>query len=324
MKSAQKEYLPSFEQNISFLAPQNLDDTSEWFASNIGDIRKSLEEYGVVLVRGAPIQGMKKLEKLLSTIFEDSLLDYLYRTSPRTNLRGHIYSSTEYHSDNYISLHNESSYFTSWPMNIAFYCAKAAKNGGATPIVDSRLIYQAIPNEIREEFEAKNLKYVRNFIDIDLPWKDVFQTNKRKEVESFCRHHNLQFEWTGNDNLRTVNTQRPAFFHPKTGEKTWFNQAHLFHFSTYPLAERQQLVDSIGYKNLPKNVFFADDSEIPEEYIQIISQVYREHAFRFQWEDGDLLLLDNMLFAHGRDPFEGARKVLVGMANSISTAEMKS
>jgi alpha-ketoglutarate-dependent taurine dioxygenase len=34
---------------------------------------------------------------------------------------------------------------------------------------------------------------------------------------------------------------------------------------------------------------------------------------RFTWEAGDVLLLDNMLAAHGRAAFSGQREVLVAM-----------
>ncbi len=38
----------------------------------------------------------------------------------------------------------------------------------------------------------------------------------------------------------------------------------------------------------------------------------------FPWRTGDVLMLDNMLTAHARDPFEGPRKVVVAMAQSYT------
>ena len=40
----------------------------------------------------------------------------------------------------------------------------------------------------------------------------------------------------------------------------------------------------------------------------------------FVWERGDVLLLDNMQFAHGRNRFSGSRKVVAALVNS-STSE---
>ena len=36
------------------------------------------------------------------------------------------------------------------------------------------------------------------------------------------------------------------------------------------------------------------------------------------WQEVDVLLLDNMLVAHGRAPYTGARAILVGMAEPYS------
>jgi alpha-ketoglutarate-dependent taurine dioxygenase len=38
-----------------------------------------------------------------------------------------------------------------------------------------------------------------------------------------------------------------------------------------------------------------------------------DNAISFRWERGDVLLLDNYLVAHGRNPYEGPRKILVAM-----------
>ena len=45
-------------------------------------------------------------------------------------------------------------------------------------------------------------------------------------------------------------------------------------------------------------------------------QVYSDLSIVFPWREGDVLMLDNMLTAHGRKPFVGKRKVVVGIAES--------
>ena len=38
-------------------------------------------------------------------------------------------------------------------------------------------------------------------------------------------------------------------------------------------------------------------------------------AVRFDWQRGDVVMLDNMLAAHARDPFEGERRIVVAMGD---------
>ena len=53
---------------------------------------------------------------------------------------------------------------------------------------------------------------------------------------------------------------------------------------------------------------------IEDEVLDQLRAAYRAATVTFPWQVGDVLLLDNMLVAHGRAPFTGQRRVLVGMA----------
>lgn len=300
----------------NLLLPASIDaaNLDSWLANNGEAINQILQQQGAVVIRSLPLQGSKKLEKTLKQLFSADLLEYNYRSTPRTKMRGRIYTSSEYHSDETIFLHNENAYSNEWAMRIAFYSVKAAETGGATPIADSRKVYQAIPEAIRSKFEQKGLMYVRNYGDIDLPWTEVFQTTNKQDVERFCQSKGIEFDWLDGDKLHTRQIANAAYVHPFTGEKVWFNQAHLFHVSSLGETQRQSMLDTFTKETLPRNVYFADGEDIPDEDLHTIREAYRSNLISFPWQEGDLMILDNMLFAHGREPFSGSRRVLVGMA----------
>jgi alpha-ketoglutarate-dependent taurine dioxygenase len=258
---------------------------------------------------------------LLTVLFGNELGSYVYRSTPRTEIHSKIYTASEYHPSETIPQHNENSYSTVWPMYISFLCRETASEGGNTPVSDSRVAYREIPAEIRDEFERKNILYVRNYNDVDLPWTEVFQTEDAATVESYCREHDIQFEWT-ETGLRTKQVSQAVIDHPVTGDRLWFNQAHLFHVSSLSEELQENLVDLLGEENLPRNAYFGDGTPIDSAYLTTIREVYDRTKFSFQWENNDLLLLDNMLFTHGRQPFTGKRQVLVGMARECHAASL--
>jgi alpha-ketoglutarate-dependent taurine dioxygenase len=106
--------------------------------------------------------------------------------------------------------------------------------------------------------------------------------------------------------------------HPDTGDVVWFNQAHLFHVSSLPPAVRDSLLSSYTEENLPRNVYYGDGTRIELPVLDSIREAYRQETITFPWQEGDVLMLDNMLAAHGRTPFVGARKVVVGMAEAFN------
>jgi alpha-ketoglutarate-dependent taurine dioxygenase len=62
-------------------------------------------------------------------------------------------------------------------------------------------------------------------------------------------------------------------------------------------------------------VTFADGTPIPDAYVEQVQNRGLDHAVNVDWRPGDVLLIDNVLVAHGRRPFEGSRRVLVAMSD---------
>jgi len=295
---------------------------AEWSKDNASNIQRLLSENGALLVRGLKINSSKQFACLLETLFAGPLLEYQYRSTPRTAFKGNVYTATEYSNVEVIPQHNENAYARSWPNRIGFLCMLPSETGGATPISDSRYICENLPTALLQKFEQKGVMYVRNYSNIDLPWSEVFQTEDRQQVEQYCDANQISYQWLDDNKLRTTQINPAVVNHPVSGEKLWFNQAHLFHVSSLDPEIKKTMLDSFCETDLPRNTFFGDGSSIDKSDLDIIRALYAESTIRFDWQKHDLLLLDNMLFTHGRESYTGARKIITGMANANEQANV--
>ncbi len=298
-------------------------DLIDWARESRDFIKAGLAKHGAMLFRDFAVKEASTFEKFIQTVCGE-LIEYRERSSPRTCVSGRVYTSTDHPARLSIFPHNEQSYNERFPRWISFFCEQPATRGGATPIADTRRVFLRLDPSIRRRFIEKKYMYVRNYgTGLGLSWQDGFQTEDRREVEQYCRASNIEFEWRGADALRTKQVRTAAARHPKTSEWVWFNHATFFHLSTLEPGLREALLEVLGEDELPNNTYYGDGSPIEPSVLDELRAAYLEELTRFTWQAGDVLLLDNMLTAHARDPFEGPRKVLTAMAQPWNWADVK-
>lgn len=296
-------------------------DLSHWVQNNRELIVAKLRRHGGLLFRNFEVDSVAKFDQFAIS-FSPKLMDYLDQHTPRTRVSENIYTSTEYPADQHVPFHSENSKNHIWPLKLWFFCQQPAAQGGETPIADNRRVFELLDPKIRERFIEKGVMYVRNFGEgVGLNWQTVFQTTSREQVESFCRQANAELEWKGGDRLRIRQVCPSVARHPQTKELVWFNQAHLFHVSGLAPNARESLLSMFAEADLPSNAYYGDGSPIESSVLDEIREVFARVAVRFPWQSGDILMLDNMLVAHGRAPFQGSRRVFVAMAEPWSHQE---
>ncbi|MBV9179749.1 MAG: TauD/TfdA family dioxygenase, partial [Acidobacteria bacterium] len=161
-------------------------DLADWAATNREYINAKLHKHGGILFRGFGLSTAEDFERVAASIYKEIYSEY--GDLPREGVAGKIYTSTPYPEDKAILYHNESSHMNAWPTRISFFCLLAAKEGGCSPIVDCRKVYQQLDSIVRGKFENLGLMYVRNFSEgLDVSWQRFFQTEERAKVEEACQ-----------------------------------------------------------------------------------------------------------------------------------------
>lgn len=287
-------------------------DLPRWIAQNRSWLHGTITDYGAVLLRGFGVSSVEEFREAAEAVHPE-FVEYSEPSTPRGQYQDRVYVSSEYPSDYEIPMHGELSYTYAWPMKALFYCRKPAAVGGETPISDARDVLSSIDVEVVRKFKRKQIAYVRNYHDGFLvPWQTAFRSRHRADVERFCRANApMTFEWVDGDRLRTRQIRPAIARHPVTGDDLWFNQGHIFHPYSLGADVYQEMLDIFGQDDLPVHATYGDGSQIETSDLDAIYEAYARCKRAFRWAEGDVLVVDNMLISHGRNPFEGERETVV-------------
>jgi alpha-ketoglutarate-dependent taurine dioxygenase len=296
-------------------------DFAPWAAENRDFIVSALLRHGAVLARGFHLGSPAEFERAAGAVCPELFGEY--GDLPREGVNGKVYASTPYPANQAILFHSESSHLPRWPLKQFFCCITASETGGETPLLDNREVARALDPAVLDRFADKGLLYVRNFCeDIDVSWQHFFKTDDKKAVEKTCADSGMQCEWVRGRTLRIKQKARALRKHPRTGEAVFFNQVQLHHPYCLDPATRKSLVALFKEEGLPRNVYYGDGSRIEDGVMEALGKLYWEKARVFPWESGDMIMLDNMIIAHARKPFTGARKIVVAMGEMVNAADL--
>lgn len=296
-------------------------EAREWLAANHTGIRAALLRHGALMLRGLPVATTEDFATARD-ILMPAPANYKEKATPRSDFGHGVFSSTDLPAMQPIRLHNENSYTLDFPGTLLFGCLTAPTGGGATTVGDMRAALALLPAGLRERFERTGWLLVRNYSEMaGLPWNRSFATEDKAVAEEYCREHTIGYEWVDEDSFRTRQRRSAVITHPVTGEQVWFNHVSFWNQWTLDPDIREVLVETYGEDGLPFNTFVGDGTPLTQEEAATLSAVYDEVTVRESWRVGDLMLVDNILNAHGRDAFEGDRKIVVAMGDPIPLSD---
>ncbi|SFO04242.1 Taurine dioxygenase, alpha-ketoglutarate-dependent [Pseudonocardia ammonioxydans] len=293
-------------------------DAAGWVERHGEGLRDLVDDHGAVVVRGLGLRTVADVSGVAARLGSGC---YVEREAfaARTVLSDGVYSATPWPSRQLMCAHHELSYVLEIPATLMFACLHAPGSGGTTPLVDTARVVEELPADLVERVERQGWILTRSYgDDIGASWEQAFGTADRSEVDWYCRSNGIATEWLTDGGLRTRQRRYGVLIHPVTGERVWFNQiAFLSEYAMDPEV-REFLLEMHGPEGLPFTTRFGDGSPIPQDVIDQINAAHDRHAVCEPWQDGDLLVVDNLRVAHGREPYTGEREIVVAMTDGVS------
>lgn len=296
-------------------------DPPTWAAQHRTALRAVAAEHGALLVRGLGLSEASQVAAVFRRLAATLMVEQEAFAPRRSYLDG-VYSSTAWPPNQQMCMHHELSYRLEFPGLMLLACLQAPRAGGATAVADAAAVLDALPTHLVDRFEREGWMLTRNYNDeIGASLDQAFGTEDRDAIEAYCRANAIEYEWRSDGGLRTRQRRSAVVRHPVTGRRCWFNQVAFLNEWTIAPEIREYLVDEYGSDGLPFNTSFGSGEPVGEEIVQLLNDAYEARTVREPWQEGDLMIVDNIGSAHSREPYEGTREVLVGLADPVQLAD---
>ena len=276
--------------------------------------------HGGIVLRGFPIARTEDFSHFIS-LFPSFDSGYAGGRAPRKAISGKVMEATRLASSVRLALHSEMAYMRDYPKRIAFFSHQTAPVGGETLIGDVRNLVDTMPPAILAKIRRLGTRMARNFgpRSNDLEgsyghmdqrgWNQSFFTEDPSQVEAICAERGLVPVWNEDGSLVVFNELEPFVVHPETGKEIYRSVLHL-----KPQVENAELDAEIRKKQKhPTGATLGNGERLtPEEMVEM-EEVIEGVTYSWPWQDGDVMVLDNLQVWHGRNPYEGPRDVQVAL-----------
>jgi alpha-ketoglutarate-dependent taurine dioxygenase len=299
------------------------EDPAAWAARHRAEVREAVLRHGALLLRGLDVTDVAGADRVSRALL-DTRMPEREGFAPRDVLADRLYSASHWPTDQPMCMHHELSYASWVPGLLVLTCLRPPEDGGATALADARQVLSGLPPALADRFDRLGWQLTRSFTDlVGVSTADAFGSADRHTVERYCADNAIELDWTGDGGART-RQRRPAIVrHPVTGDRCWFNQIAFLSEWTMAAEVREYLYAEFGgAAGLPFNTFDGAGDPVDEATVAVINDEYDRHTVREPWRRGDVLVVDNILTAHSREPYSGAREIVVVMGEPLCISDL--
>lgn len=195
-----------------------------------------------------------------------------------------------------VPLHGEMFYTKFRPTILWFYCVVPPVSGGETTVCDGVALYRQLSPETQELFKSRPINYIRHYEDGN--WQKIYLSDSVEKVAGLCRERDTEFTYNTDDRSISTEYRCSAITTPLYTDQPAFVNNIL------PVLTQE----ANGHTH--SLVRFADGGRIPEDVIAEIKEVSGRLTFGVEWQAGDLVMVDNSRFMHGRHAFNDTQREL--------------
>ncbi|KAI9041329.1 taurine catabolism dioxygenase TauD [Aspergillus affinis] len=293
---------------------------------------KYLSRHGALLFRGLPIHNASDFSKFAHA-FGYRPHEIIGIVVNRPLLAPNVAPANESPKEILIYNHNESPQVPHAPEYIFFYGHRALDRGrgGETPISSSLELFQRVQRDLPAFVADLAEKGILSTVTytIDAPYKggatlrqafgkhildsDDAETRRAKieaQIARYGRGKYTTFEWTGQEQEQEQDTLVLTHRLPAIRTQVGTNLPSLF--TGLAAYYRNKKVNGRGNAAQQR---YGDGTAIPEEYLERLAEITDDIRVLHTWEEGDVLVFDNVIAQHGREPWKGEQKDRVVMAS---------
>lgn len=309
--------------NLHTVTAEGVADIGAWVKEHATALNSVLSRHGAVLVRGLSVSAAEQLVEVRDALgLAEAATPERFAAS--TAVGGGVYTAPEWGADREMCLHHEQSYGLEIPRVLLMACRREPTGGGEILLGDTRATLAHLPADLLGRFRAEGWLLERNFRPyLGLPWTVAFGLDEPTELVAYGQARLMGVQWREDGSLHTVQRRSAVLRHPATDEECWCNDVvFLSQWSVEP-EERQVLLSAFGPSGIPFNTSLGSGAPLTEAEWRGILDAYNAVTVRAPVGTGDLLIVDNLLTAHGRAPYQGPREVLVAPADPVSLARCR-
>ncbi|MDJ0767919.1 MAG: TauD/TfdA family dioxygenase [Ilumatobacter sp.] len=269
-------------------------------------MRSTFRDVGLVHVVNTGLTEHSDM-RAIAKLVVDAEMAYRAGANPRGVLEPNVYEIGA-PLEAWLHYHHEMAYVGTSTKMVAFLCKRELPGRGATFVSDNLQATDALmATEFGRKLARLGVCYRRDLTDREAfvgrepigvynHWQHSLATDDPAEAEARAQERGLQTSW-GPDRVLQTRYYVSAFEHfPQLDRNVLYSSVadHAMWFDAWPLVEQ------LPPEQRPLWMTFGDDSDFTREELELFVDVYDRFGTPIDWRVGDVAVICNYRFAHGR------------------------